>query len=114
MSLITYQHGSYPDLVGRRSIFCGNYVGPTSYTNTGNNATTGDSISVGPFNYYIDTMHGTVSVSGTYLLRFRPSGPGPRATWKAVWIVQATGVEVVNGTNLSAETVIVSGYGGLF
>lgn len=114
MSLITYQHGSYPDLVGRRSIFAGNYVGPASYTNTANIATTGDPVQVGPFNYYIDAIHATVSVSGTYLVRFRPSGPGPRATWKAVWVTISTGNEVTNATNLSAETVIVSGFGGLF
>src|ERR1017187_6222198 len=114
MSLIQYQHGSYPDLVGRRSIFCGNYTGPKPYTNTANIATTGDTVTVGPFNYYIDTIHATESVSGTYLVRFRPSGPGPRATWKAVWVTISTGSEVANGTDLSAETVIVSGFGGLF
>jgi|SRR5579859_641300 len=115
MSLISYQHGEYPDLVGRRSIFCGNYVGPKSYTNTSNIATTGDPIQVGPFNYYIDILfESSVSVSGTYLVRFRPSSAGPRATWKAVWITISTGNEVGNATDLSAETVIVGGFGGLF
>lgn len=108
MTLISYQHGSYPDLVGRRSIFAGNYVGPKSYT------TNGDPVTVGPFNYYIDWINGTLSVSGTYLVRFIPSAAGPRATWKAIWIVVSTGLEVSNATDLSAETVIVGGFGGLF
>jgi|SRR5208337_1359773 len=108
MSQIAYQRGEYPDLIGRRSAFAGNLPGPASYV------TGGDPVQFAQFNYYIDTIHGTLSVSGNYLLRFLPSGPLPRPTWKAKWIVVSSGLEAGPGTNLSAETAIVSGYGGLF
>lgn len=105
----------YPDSVGKRSIFAGNYVGPKSYTNTANIATTGDPVTLGPFGYYIDVIgFGGNTVSGTYAVRFRASGSGPRATWKAVWFTVSSGTEVTNATDLSAETIIVGGLGGLY
>lgn len=114
MSTLSLFHG-YPDYVGKRFTFAGNYVGPTSYTNTSNIATTGDPFQLPGFQNYIDALDfSSVSVSGTYLVRFRPSGAGPRATWKAVWYTISSGTEVTNATNLSAETVIVKGLGGVY
>jgi hypothetical protein len=108
MTQIAYQHGSYPDLIGRRSAFAGNLVGPKSYV------TGGDPITIQQFNYYIDFVQFSDSVSGTYTVDAVPSGPGPRATWKAKWCLFSSGAEVSPGTDLSAETVIAGGLGGLF
>lgn len=108
MTQIAYQHGQYPDLIGRRSCVAGNIVGPKSY------ATGGDPVQVGQFNYYIDHMVGSFSVSGTYYGIAIPSGPLPRATWKMIWRVTSTNAEVSSTTDLSAETMIVSVLGGLF
>lgn len=102
-------HG-YPDLVGKRSIFCGNGSGPTSYV------TGGDPITVPQFQYYIDAILGgaTLSTSGTYYVLAKSSGIGSRQTWKLVWTVTATDAEVSAGTNLSAETVQIGGFGGTY
>jgi len=108
MSQIALSHGSYPDVVGRRAIFAGPVKGPKSY------ATGGDPITTGTFGFYIDALHGSVSVSGTYSIRPIPSGAGPRQTWKFIWIVISSGLEVSSTTDLSAETVIASGFGGVF
>lgn len=114
MSILALMHG-YPDRIGKRFVFAGNYTGPKSYTNTANIATTGDPIQLPGFQNYIDSMSfSSVSVSGTYLVRFRPSGPGPRATWKGVWYTISSGTEVTNTTDLSGETVIVDGHGGVY
>jgi len=108
MSQIKMPHGSYPDLIGRRSAFCGNVNGPKSY------ATGGDPITTEPVGYYIDVLHGGLSVSGTYLTRAKTNQVMPRGTWKYIWIVVSSGLEVSATTDLSAETIIASGYGGLF
>lgn len=105
MNLVLYK--GYPDKIGRRQAFCGTGTGPTSYSQT-----TKDPLSIPTFQNYIDVVHGGISVSGTYTVQALPSGPGPRATWKLRWVVFATGAEVANGVNLSAETVILGGYGG--
>lgn len=108
MTQIVYQHGEYPDLIGRRSCVVGNITGPKPY------ATGGDPITVGQFNYYIDSLDGTLSVSGTYYGLPIPSGKLPRITWKMKWIVAATNAEAANGLDLSAETMIGVVIGGLF
>jgi hypothetical protein len=107
MNLVMYK--GYPDKVGRRQIFAGSGVGPTSYSQT-----TGDPITVPQFQNYIDAVHMSQSVSGTYYARVQPSGAGPRQTWKAKYYVVATNAEVANAVNLSAETFIVSGFGGTY
>ena len=102
----------YPDMVGRRRIFCGYGTGPTSY-----NATTGDVLVVPGYETYIDAVFGGVqSVSGTYTIQVRPSLGGPRGTWSLHWFVTATGAEVttVSATNLSAETVQIGFFGGQY
>ena len=99
----------YPDNIGRKLAFCGPWTGPTSYSQT-----TKDPVVLPQFNNNIDSIHGSISVSGTYLVRPQPSGTGPRQTWKLIWVVISTGNEVANAVNLSAETVILSGYSSAY
>lgn len=108
MAILNLYHG-YPDKIGRRFAFAGAYVGPTSYV------TGGDPISLPTFNNYIDIIHGTLSVSGTYVVRAIPVGAGPRNTWKFKWYTAAAPqTEVSAATNLSAETIVVDGLGGTY
>lgn len=107
MNLILYK--GYPDRIGRRFAFAGSGVGPASYSQT-----TKDPVALPVFNTFIDVLHGATTVSGTYTVRALPSGAGPRASWKLAWIVVATGAEVANAVNLSAETVILGGLGGMY
>lgn len=99
----------YPDKIGKRFAFTANAVGPTSYSQT-----TKDVVTLPGYQNYIDSIHASLTVSGTYLLRAQPSLAGARAAWKFTWVVVATGVEVAGATNLSAEKVIVSGFGGQY
>jgi len=108
MSQINLAHGSWPSLAGKKSIFAGPLNGPKSY------ATGGDPVTTGTFGYYINALHASVSVSGLYTTRPIPSGAGERRTWKLIWIVISSGLEVSSTTDLSAETVIASGFGGVF
>lgn len=97
----------YPDYVGKRFVFAGSGVGPAAY------ATGGDSLVFPAYEKYIDSIADTHSLSGTYIVSARPSVTGTsRATWKLVWFVAATGVEVAATTVLSAESVQIMGYGG--
>ncbi len=98
----------YPDRVGKRFVWAGFGVGPTSY------ATGGDTVALPGFQNYIDAMFGDLTVSGTYYVRSIPSVAGPRATWKVKWFITSSGAEVTAGTNLSAETVMLSGLGGVY
>lgn len=99
----------YPDNIGRRYAFCGDWNGPASYSQA-----TGDKVTLPQFQNYIDKLDGSVSVSGTYFVRAFPSAAGPRSGWVLHWYVLATGSEVNNATNLSAEVVKLSGFGGSF
>ena len=99
----------YPDSIGRRKAFVGKGVGPTSYSQT-----TKDVLNIPLFGNYFDKVDGGVTVSGTYLIRPIPTFAGARATWKLTWIVAATGAEVNNATNLSAESVVLSGFMGQY
>jgi hypothetical protein len=99
----------YPDYIGRRFAFAGKGVGPSSYSQT-----TKDVVVLPTFQNYIDAIVASNTVSGTYQLRAKPSVASVRATWVFTWIVTATGLEVANGVNLSAETVIVHGFGGRY
>lgn len=95
----------WPNLLGRKQAFVGTGTGPAAYV------TGGDVVTLTGYNSYIDYLiSGSVSVSGTYYLRCIPSGAGPRATWKAIWIAISTGLEPTAGTNLSAEVVDVAGF----
>ena len=106
---VTLFHG-YPDRVGRRAIWCGTGVGPTSYV--GGSAPT-DQILVGPFQFQIDSIAEiSISVSGTYYAIAQPSVAGVRGKWFLRYFTAATGAEVANATNLSAESFVISGFGG--
>ena len=101
----------YPDRVGKRFIWCGSYTGPTSYV------AGGDPIALPTFDNFIDSINssGQLSVSGTYIIRAIESIAGARATWKLKWYTAAAPqTEVTAATNLSAETFILSGYGGTY
>ena len=104
----TMQKG-YPDYIGKRYAFCGNNVGPSSYLRS-----TGDALDDGQFQGQIDAVFVSESVSGTYFVRARPSAAGPRATWALHWYVVSGGAEVADAVDLSAETVIVAGFGGRY
>lgn len=100
----------YPEYVGRRGIFVGTATGPASYSQT-----TGDPVTVALNPYYIDAFCGMVtSVSGNYSVQFHPTTTGTRASWVAVWFVVATGAQVANAVNLSAEKIQVGFFGGQF
>jgi hypothetical protein len=107
MSQIALLKG-YPDKIGRRFAFAGDLSGPASYV------TGGDPVTIPNFQNYIDSLQGDYSTDGTYYLKFVNSSSGPRATWKAKWIVSSSNNEVSATTNLSAETVRVSGLGGTY
>jgi hypothetical protein len=110
MALISLFKG-YPDYIGKRLAFCGSYTGPKSY------ATGGDPIQLPGFQNYIDNIEnsGCLSVSGTYIIRAIPSAAGPRATWKVKWYTAAAPqTEVSAATDLSAESFVLSGLGGVY
>lgn len=101
----------YPDVVGRRAIWSGSGSGPTSYSG---GTSGGDSITGLPFQFYIDSIFSAVSVSGTYLVVAQRSAVGARATFKLRWFTMSGMTEVTNATNLSAEKVNLSGFGGKY
>ena len=107
---VTLLHG-YPDLVGKRALFCGYGNGPASYSQT-----TGDPVTVPQYQFYIDmiTSGGVQTVSGTYYAQPRPKAGGVRQTWAMHWFVTSTNAEVANAVNLSAEVLQVAGMGGTY
>jgi hypothetical protein len=84
---ITLNQG-YPDRVGRRYIFCGSSVGPTSYT------TGGESLNLGQFNNYIDVVIPALSVSGTYILYGIPTGLDRVQLGRDYIVTASTGAQV--------------------
>lgn len=98
----------YPDYIGKRMALCGYGPGLLLYT------TGGDTVTFARYGNYIDILFPALSVSGTYAIWPIPSGVGGRQTWKAVWKVAATGIEVAANVNLSAEQVQLGGYGGVY
>lgn len=106
---VTLLHG-YPDRIGRRAAWVGVGNGPASYV--GGNTPT-DQILVGVFQFQIDSVTDiSISASGTYYAVAQPSVAGVRATWNLRYFTTATGAEVANGTNLSAQSFVISGFGG--
>lgn len=106
----TYLKG-YPDRIGRRFAFAVTYTGPASY------ATGGDPFTLPSFDNFVDSIEssGVLSVSGTYVFRPIPSLAGNRPTWKLKWYTAAAPqTEVSAATNLSGESFIVSGLGGVY
>ena len=108
---VTLFHG-YPDRVGKRCTWCGTGPGPKSYV--GGNSPT-DQVLVGPFQFQIDSVTDvSISSTGTHYAVAQPSVAGIRATWNLRYFITATGVEVANAVDLSAESFIVSGFGGTY
>jgi hypothetical protein len=110
MAILSLLHG-YPDYVGKRFVFCGTYTGPKSY------ATGGDTVTLPGFQNYIDSIENSagLSVSGTYIFRAIPSAAGARPTWKVKWYTAAAPqTEVSAATDLSGESFIISGLGGVY
>jgi len=106
---LTFLKG-YPDMVGRRRIYCGTGVGPTSYSQT-----TGDVLSNPGYDAYWDMVFVTPPDStNTYYAIPRLNATGPRATWSLHWYDAATFTEVSNATNLSTYTLQVAGFGGQY
>lgn len=107
----------YPDMVGRRRIFCGYGSGPTSY-----NSTTGDVISSVGYEVYFDNVFDTaIDPTGNLYAKAVPSAVGPRATWALRWYYASTNTlgktantEVTNGTNISAYSLQVAAFGGQY
>jgi hypothetical protein len=110
---ITFLKG-YPDYVGKRFIWAGSGSGPASYVNTGTNGTSGDPLIFPRFQNYIDTANGDFTVSGTYYVHAQQASVAGRPAWRLRWYVSATNAEVANGVNLSAEQLIVGGFGGVY
>jgi len=106
----------YPDKVGKREIFCLNVTGPKPYVNTATFATSGDPLLTNAlgFGRYVDVVFSAVSVSGTYIVRGVPTGVGPRALWNLHWYTESSGTEVANGVDLSAESVQIGGFCGVY
>lgn len=106
-----YTNG-FADIFGGRQYNAIDYKGPTAYSNTGTASTSGDQMShrLFAFENTIETLIGSVDQSGTYLVVPQPvqNGVGP---WKLRWFTLSGMTEVVNGTNLSAYTVRLSGFG---
>lgn len=83
-------------------------TGPTSYANG-----TGQLIYNTGYGLRGFTFVGTsMSVSGTYFVRWQPKTATPNAQGILRWFVTATGLEVANTTNLSAEKVNIFVFGG--
>jgi hypothetical protein len=94
----------YPDFVGRRAIFVGSGVGPTS-------ASSLDPVSLALSNYYIDSVLGGGSTDGLTYVEALPNGTGPRATWSLAYY-NLDGTR--NTGNLSTKTFVVSAFVGQF
>lgn len=86
----------------------GKVVGPTSYANPGGQTIYANSFGLRAF----QSVTASMSVSGTYYGQWQPKSADPNTQAVIHWFVTATGVEVANTTNLSAETLIVSVRGG--
>lgn len=107
----------YPDMVGRRRIFCGYGAGPTSYSQT-----TGDVLSTVGYEVYWDNIFPTaIDPTGNFYAVPRPSAVGPRATWSLHWyyapgntVGGTANAEVTANTNLSTYSLQVAGFGGQY
>lgn len=106
---------------GQRDVFGGkqydtiDYAGPTSYTNTGTETTSGDGPIPPSFFGFFNTIvtpwgSGNMDQSGTYFVRWRSVQNG-LTPWRLHWFVVATGAEVANGVNLSGFIVKISAIG---
>lgn len=107
----------YPDMVGRRRIFCGYGTGPSSYSKT-----TGDVITPIGYDTYLDIVFPTpIDPTGNFYAVAVPSAVGQRATWTLHWyyapqntVSGTPNAEVSNGTNLSTYSLQVGAFGGQY
>jgi hypothetical protein len=113
--------GSAKQQSGNRDVFGGkqfeqiDYAGPTSYTNTGTQSTSGDGpISPSLFGFFNTILtpwgSGNIDTSGTYEVAWQSVNTGVTG-WRLRWFVVSTGAEVANGVNLSAYTVKLAALG---
>ena len=110
------------DVWGGHGVFLANYKGSSSYVNSATFATSGDLIdAIGGLTEVasantplrtIDFIPPSLAISGTYLIRYAPTAAEPVKRWLAHWYVIATGAEVANGVDLSAEKAIILIIGG--
>ena len=96
----------YPANLGGKVARVAYIKGPTSYVNG-----TGQTIIDSSFRS-LDYVCASMTVSGTYNVQAQPKTAGAGQTWYLRWFVTATGAEVTNATNLSAETVQFMVVGG--
>jgi hypothetical protein len=109
--MILTMFNGYPDFIGYRQSFCGSGAGPASYSQT-----TGDPLTLSNNRRFIDDVASgwKLSLSGNYYVRPWVQVAGERQAWTLLWYVTATNVQVANGINLAAETVVLSGFCGQF
>lgn len=107
---LTLLHG-YPDYIGKRQAICGYGSGPKSYTQA---ASGGDVVSLPLYQQYADILFPALSVSGTYIVYPFPKATGARQTWALKWVTASTGAEVAGSTDLSAESVQIAGFAGMY
>lgn len=103
----------YPDYIGKRFAFVGYGNGPASYVQVTATAG-GDPLLPLRFNNYFDLVEGGLTVSRTYIVRPVLAAVGPRAQYRLMWVVAATGSEAAAALNLSAEQVQLGGFGGVY
>jgi hypothetical protein len=115
MILNTISPVYYPNWIGNRQVFVGTGNGPTSY-----NSTTGDILSVSfvPFNIDAPANGVVPTLSGNYIVVAKPIALGKAGGWTLFWYAFSTTggtpswVPVANATNLSAEQIQMSVFGG--
>lgn len=107
---VTLLHG-YPDYIGKRLAICGYGTGPKSYVQL---ASGGDVVQFPRFQNYVDILFPAMSKSGTYIAYPFPTMVGARAVWALKWVTASTGAEVGAAVDLSAESVQIGGFGGVY
>lgn len=107
------------DVWGGHGVFFCNYVGATSYQGGSLGGDILDAIGglsqLGAANTPLRNIDMVIcgnSISGTYKLEAYSLAAGPSKRWLVRWFTIATAAEVVNTTNLSAETGILTIIGG--
>ena len=108
MPVATSQTPGIVDTWGGKCVDVIDWTGPTSYVNG-----TGEvipSTAFGCFNNLL-FVQPSMSVSGNYLADVQPSAVGAYTKWNIRFFLVSTALEVTNGTNLSAETFKLWGFG---
>jgi hypothetical protein len=106
------QTSGFADVFGGKLFNTIDYSGPTAYNNTGNPATSGDSLDpkMFGFNNTIESIfQASLDQTGTYYAFEQPVNSAVTA-WRLRWFT-ASGTEVANGVNLSNYTVKLSAVG---